>query len=87
VDRHSVGEAVVIRGLVIPSAWDDKGSVVGVSIATFDENQYFVDGDEILNQLLEQLRQEVSLSGVVKRTGLRTLVTQCRLLNQQDEQA
>ena len=31
----------------IPSDWDDKGNIITISIMTFDEDEYFIDKDEV----------------------------------------
>ncbi len=32
-----------IRGVIIPTAWDDQGNVTGIAISSHDENDYQVD--------------------------------------------
>ena len=45
-----------IRGIIIPSSWNEEGHALSVAVSTFDEEEYFV----------EQLREKVEVSGVVR---------------------
>jgi hypothetical protein len=84
-DHGSICEVVAVRGLVIPVAWDDTGKVVGISIATADEGQYFVEESEILEQLVGQLREEVVVRGVLQEAGGKKLLVRCRLSGHHDK--
>ena len=37
----------IISVFTIPSEWDDKGNIITISIMTFDEDEYFIDKDEV----------------------------------------
>lgn len=76
---------VIVRGLVIPADWDNEGRIVGVFIATADEDQYFVLERDIVRPLLKRLREEVIISGVVQKAGGKKLLTQCRLSDRDDQ--
>lgn len=77
-------EPVIVRGLVIPADWDNEGRIVGVFIATADEDQYFVRERDVVGPLLERLREEVILSGIVQEADGKKLLTQCRLSDHND---
>ncbi len=72
-------KVITILGLVIPTDWDDEGGVTRVSIATFDEDEYLVQDDDVNNRLLELLGQEVAISGVVHKTDRKKSITQCSI--------
>lgn len=55
-----------IRGVVIPTAWDDQGNVTGIAISSHDENEYQVDPKGKGPELLLHIRKEVEASGVVR---------------------
>ena len=55
-----------IRGVVIPTAWDDQGKVTGVAISSHDENEYQVDPKGKGCELLLHIRKEVDAAGVVR---------------------
>ncbi len=66
--------SVTIRGLVIPSAWDENGKVTGVHISTYDEKQYFVESNEHLDELLQLVGQETVINGEVRHEGRKNLL-------------
>ena len=55
-----------IRGVVIPTAWDDQGNVTGIAISSHDENEYQVDHKGKGPELLLHIRKEVEATGVVR---------------------
>jgi hypothetical protein len=55
-----------IRGVVIPTAWDDQGNVTGIAISSHDENEYLVDHKGKGPELLLHIRKEVEATGVVR---------------------
>ena len=55
-----------IQGIIIPSSWNEEGRVLSVAVSTFDEEEYLVEKDTKGDQLLEQLRKEVEVSGLVR---------------------
>ncbi|MGE5839583.1 MAG: hypothetical protein ACM34H_06580 [Deltaproteobacteria bacterium] len=55
-----------IRGVVIPTAWDDQGNVTGIAISSHDENEYQVDPRGKGPELLLHIHKEVEAAGVVR---------------------
>ena len=55
-----------IRGVIIPTAWDDQGNVTGIIISSHDENEYLVDQKGKGTELLPHIRKEVEAAGVVR---------------------
>lgn len=55
-----------IRGVIIPTAWDDQGNVTGIAISSHDENEYQVDHKGKGPELLLHIRKEVEAAGVVR---------------------
>jgi len=55
-----------IRGVIIPTAWDDQGNVTGIIISSHDENEYLVDHKGKGPELLPHIRKEVEAAGVVR---------------------
>jgi hypothetical protein len=55
-----------IRGVIIPTAWDDQGNVTGIAISSHDENEYLVDHKGKGPELLFHIRKEVEAAGVVR---------------------
>jgi len=64
-----------IRGIVIPSKWDEKGTVTEVTIQAFDEKVYVVEHTGLGDELLGFIRRRVEVSGKFKpRLDGKTLV-------------
>jgi hypothetical protein len=60
-------ETITIRGILIPNAWDEKGDVVAVVIATYNEEKYLVSEKKMVQKLLSLLRKRVVVDGIVNR--------------------
>lgn len=56
---------VILKGIVIPTAWDLDGNIVQFAIATGDEKEYLVENNCKIEQLKNLLRQEVVVSGSI----------------------
>ena len=57
---------ICIEGIIIPSDWDDNGKVIGLTIATSNEKEYPIAGDDQMAQLKPFLRQEVMIKGTLQ---------------------
>jgi hypothetical protein len=67
-------ETTTIRGIVIPVAWNEKGDVISVAIATYNEGKYLVENNIKNRQLLSFLRKRVVVNGVlVKRDSIKII--------------
>ena len=56
-----------IKGIIIPVNWDANGNVIGMAIATHKEEEYFIEDDSVAPKLISFLRQEVKITGVLKK--------------------
>lgn len=56
----------VIRGVVIPIDWDERGNVVSIAISSHDETEYLVDKGGKGQELLAHVRKEVEVSGDIR---------------------
>jgi len=54
-----------IRGLVIPVEWDDEGNILNLGISTYDEDEYWIEMDQRMKQMISILRKEVEVTGLV----------------------
>jgi hypothetical protein len=59
-------ETKTIRGIVIPVAWDEKGDVTSVAIATYHEEKYLVADNLTGLRLMCLLKKRVVVDGVIK---------------------
>ena len=56
---------ICIEGLIIPASWDSKGNVIGLAIATRDEEEYLIADKDQVDRLKQLLRQEVEIKGIL----------------------
>jgi len=63
---RSSSKVTKIRGVVIPTAWDDQGNVTGIALSSHDENEYQVDSKGKGPELLLHIRKEVEATGTVR---------------------
>ena len=76
---------ICLEGIIIPVAWDNKGNVVDLAIATRDEREYLITDKDQIARLKPLLRQEVELKGSVhtKKGTCFIKVKKCSKLNNQ----
>ena len=63
---HGDHKQITIRGLILPSEWDDAGNAISISISAFNEDEYLVDRDSVSKKLLSYIREGVEASGFVR---------------------
>jgi len=64
--RQNKPKTPYIEGIIIPAKWDDKGTVTGVTIQTFDEKVYLVEHTKTGDELLGFIRKKVKVSGKIR---------------------
>ena len=57
---------ISVEGIIIPANWDNKGNVVGLAIATRDEEEYLITDKDQMARLKPLLRQEVAITGILQ---------------------
>jgi len=57
----------LIKGIIIPSQWDDKGKIIGVSINTNDEKEYLIELFGAGKDLLSLIHQKVAVRGKIRQ--------------------
>ena len=60
-------ELTTVRGIVIPVDWDENGNALAVAISSPDEQVYFIELDKKGEKILELIRREIEVSGVVRK--------------------
>jgi len=53
----------ILRGIIIPVGWNDKGGITSIALSTYNEEEYIIRNDEKFQGLVNILRQEVELTG------------------------
>jgi hypothetical protein len=56
----------LIKGVVIPSSWDENGIIIGVSLHTSDEKEYQVQLNGLGHELLELVQHKVEATGKIR---------------------
>lgn len=54
-----------IKGLIIPSNWDEKGNIKAVSLHTSDEKEYLVEFGGVGRELLAHIHHKVEATGKI----------------------
>jgi hypothetical protein len=55
----------MIEGIVIPSSWDENGTIRGVSLHTADEKEYRVQHTGLGTELLAHIHHKVEATGKI----------------------
>lgn len=69
------GKVITIRGIVLPVDWDEKGKVIAAALSTHKEEEYLIDHDYKGRKLMDCIQHEVEVSGVVRRTNNKKIIT------------
>jgi hypothetical protein len=64
----------VVKGVVIPTDWDEHGNVVALAISSNDEKEYIVDNKGKGKELLGLIRKEVEVRGVITEEDQRKII-------------
>jgi hypothetical protein len=59
-------EEIIIRGIIIPAGWDEKGNIIAIAVSTFDEDVYHIENDDRGSQLMPFIREEVEIKGTIR---------------------
>ena len=74
-DKRKAGNNLVtIRGIVIPTDWDEKGNVVAIAVSTYDEVEYLIENNEKEEELKGFIREEVEVCGILKKEKNRLIM-------------
>ena len=65
--RGTVDELTTVRGIVIPVDWDEEGNTLVASISGSNEQEYVIEQDKKGKELLEFIRHEIEVDGVVRK--------------------
>jgi hypothetical protein len=74
--KHTSGSNMpTLRGIILPSEWDEKGNIKNILISTPNEEEYFITRNEKSEMLMDFLRREVEVVGLVKKNKLQKSIT------------
>ena len=80
----SAPHEITLIGIVTANAWDGDNEITGVAIAVDGEREYVIEKNEYHDDLIRLVRQEVELTGKVKKSDkgkLKVSVTSFRVLS------
>jgi len=60
---HLSKELKTLKGLIVPSQWDNNGKITGIAVSCFDEEEYQILMDEIGRGLMGFLHKQVEIFG------------------------
>lgn len=60
---------VSLKGILIPSNWDENGNIISLKIASSDEKEYCVEYQDINSSLIPYLRKEIIVNGILEQRG------------------
>ena len=52
-----------LKGLVVPSMWDNSGNITGISLAAFNEEIYPIVNNEKGKELINYIGKKVEIEG------------------------
>ena len=60
----------ILKGVILPSMWDEEGAVMRISLNTQGEDEYIIDYSGRGKELLNHLRESIEIEGkVLQRIG------------------
>jgi hypothetical protein len=65
-EKTSVEDSIIIRGLLVPIDWDEKGNITEIAVSTYFEEEYLIEKSVREEALLPFLRQKVKVIGFVR---------------------
>jgi len=83
---RAVDKLTTVRGIVIPVEWDEEGIALAAVISGLDEQEYVIEQDEKGKELLEFIRHEIEVDGVVRKAikGRKTITVKSYRLKTDD---
>ena len=67
-------KTTVVKGVIIPTDWDEHGNVVALAISSNDEKEYTVDKKGKGKELLGLIRKEVEVRGVITEEDQKKII-------------
>ncbi len=68
------GSTVTLTGILQPSAWDERGRVTALALATDTEEEFEVEAGRALSGMIRLLSEEVAVRGRIRRRAGRRVV-------------
>ena len=65
---------ISLKGILIPSNWDDKGNITSLKIASANEKEYIISNQDVSDMIAMYLRKEITVTGVLEQGGAITYI-------------
>ena len=73
---------ISLKGILIPSNWDEKGNITSLKIASANEKEYVISNQDVSDMILTYLRKEITVTGVLEQWGAITYIHVQDVINQ-----
>lgn len=73
---------ISLKGILIPSNWDEKGNITALKIATTNEKEYIISNQDVGDMIASYLRKEITVTGILERWGALTYIHVQDVINQ-----
>lgn len=65
---------ISLKGILIPSNWDEKGNITSLKIASANEKEYVISNQDVSEIMATYLRKEIMVTGVLEQGGAITYI-------------
>ena len=73
---------ISLKGILIPSNWDEKGNITSLKIASANEKEYVISNQDVSDMIATYLRKEITVTGVLEQWGAITYIHVQDVINQ-----
>ena len=73
---------ISLKGILVPSNWDEKGNITSLKIASANEKEYIISNQDLTDMITRYLRKEITVSGVIEQWGAITYIHVQDVINQ-----
>jgi hypothetical protein len=65
---------ISLKGILIPSNWDEKGNITSLKLASANEKEYVILNQDVSDMIAMYLRKEITVTGVLEQWGAITYI-------------
>lgn len=65
---------ISLKGILIPSNWDEMGNITSLKIASANEKEYIISNQDVSDMIATYLRKEIMVTGVLEQWGTVTYI-------------
>ena len=68
------GELFTARGIILPTAWDERGNATAITLSTFNEEEFVIDTSDKNKHLFSHIGKEIWAEGQIGKQGQRKTI-------------